>query len=68
MGSCSKMPIRCLWNKIWQRIENRNQTSDEKLWRSKIKRLELAARTKFTNLYLCHKQSGKEQVQGKMDK
>ena len=33
-----------------------------------MKRLELAARTKLTNLCLCHKQSGKEQVQGKVDK
>ena len=33
-----------------------------------MKRLELAARTKLINLCLCHKQSGKEQVQGKVEK
>ena len=33
-----------------------------------MKRLELAARTKMANLCLCHKQSRKEQVQGKVDK
>ncbi len=32
------------------------------------KRLELAARTKLANLCICHKQSGKEQVRGKVDK
>ena len=32
------------------------------------KRLKLAARTKLANLCICHKQSGKEQVQGKVDK
>ncbi len=33
-----------------------------------MKRLELAAITKLTNLCLCHKKSGKEQVWGKVDK
>jgi len=34
----------------------------------KMKRLELATRTKMANLCLCQKQSRKEQVQGKVDK
>ena len=33
-----------------------------------MKRLELAAITKLTNLFLCHKHSGKEHLQGKVDK
>ncbi len=33
-----------------------------------MKRPEIAARTKLTNLCLCYKQSGKEQMQGKVEK
>jgi hypothetical protein len=33
-----------------------------------MKRLELAAITKLTNLCLRHKHSGKEHLQGKVDK
>jgi hypothetical protein len=38
-----------------------------KNYEEKNKRLELAARTKLANLFICHKQIGKEQVRGKVD-
>ena len=39
-----------------------------KNYEEKMKKLKLAARTKLANLCLCYKQSGKEQVQGKVEK
>ncbi len=61
LGKLLKFADKMFMKQKMTKIENRNQVSDEKIWWSKMKRLELAApKTKEVFIYscLCHKQSG----------